>query len=185
MNAALGLLMVLVLALLAAGCAQREAVPEVVIEADRPDQETWNLAFDIDLDGVRRARLSAGYAARYARGDTTFARFEAPAPGGRVQVQLYDPEGRPSATVHAARIEFLEDRRLFVASGGVVVESVTQRRLEGERLLWDEAARELRSDGFVRITTPTERLQGYSLVADEALETYRLARITGQVEVYD
>jgi LPS export ABC transporter protein LptC len=167
------------------GCTERQPLPEGVLDADRPDQETWNVAFDIDIDGIRRARLEAGYAARYERGDSTFARFEPPAPGGRVQVQVYDPQGRLSATVEAARFDYLEDRRAFVATGDVVVQSVTQRRLEGERLIWDEGARELRSDGFVRITTPTERLQGYSLVADESLDTYRLARITGQVEVED
>ena len=39
----------------------------------------------------------------------------------------------------------------------------------------------VRTPGFVRIRTPKENVQGYNLVADEDLETYTLARVTGQV----
>lgn len=170
--------------LLIAGCAEREVPPEVADVAERPDQESWGVVFDIEMDGLQRASLSAAHMARFER-DTTFARFGPGDTGERVRVQVYDENGMHSATVEAGRLDHLEESRVFVARGDVVVESVTGRRLEGERLVWDEAAREIRSDGFVRITTPTERLQGYRLVADESLDTYRLARITGQVEIED
>jgi LPS export ABC transporter protein LptC len=174
------------LTLMLAACSEREPAPAQVEQADRPDQESWDVEFSIEVDGRPRARLAAPYVARFERADSTYARF---GPSGartdRVQVLVFDDSGALSATVEAERIDHYENTRTFVATGDVVVQSETGRRLESERLLWHEADRELRSDGFVRITTPSERLQGYRLVADESLDTYRLARITGQVEVED
>lgn len=168
-----------------AGCGERDVPPEVLAAADRPDQESWEVNLAIEVDGFRRARLEAPYVARFVRGDTTYARFGPGETVRRIRVYVFDEDGQPSATVESDHLEHLEDRRIFIAIGDVVVESESGRRLEGERLTWHEAAGEIRSDGFVRITTPTERIQGYQLVADESLDTYRLARITGQVEVED
>jgi LPS export ABC transporter protein LptC len=175
-----------------AACAERSAPALVQDEGERPDQESWGVDLAVEMGGVPRARIQAPYAARYERPDSTFARFR-DAPGasdtlaapGRVLAEVFDGDGARSATVEADRLDYYEDQRRFVAEGRVVVDARGDKRLEAERLTWDEAAAELRSDGFVRITTPTERLQGYRLVADESLDTYRLARITGQVEVED
>jgi LPS export ABC transporter protein LptC len=151
---------------------------------DRPDQETWDVSLSLSMDGRPRALVRAPYLARYERDDSTFTRFGPAAPGDttRVAVRVYD-EGRPTATVEADRLLYLDRDRRFVAEGRVVVETATGKTLRSEALTWDEADGSLRTDGFVRITTPTERLQGYRLVADEGLETYTLARITGQVTV--
>jgi LPS export ABC transporter protein LptC len=172
-------------AMLLAACAERETPADAAAAADRPDQETWDVDFDIEIDGQRRARLAAAYAARFERQDSTFARFGPGATTRRVRVVVFGEDGQRSATVEADHLDYLEEARKFVATGDVVVLSESGRRLEGERLIWDEAARQIRSDGFVSITTATEKLQGYRLVADESLDTYRLARITGQVEVDD
>jgi len=182
-----GALAALLAALLLGGCGEREGLPEGVALEERPAQESWGVALHIEMGGRPRAEVAAPYLARFDRPDSTFARF-GPAPGGppdRVRVQVYDEAGAPSATVEADRIYYYDEQRRFVAEGRVVVDAVNQRRLEAEQLTWHEAARELTSDGFVRITTPTERIQGTRLVADETLETYRLARISGEVQVED
>ena len=54
-------------------------------------------------------------------------------------------------------------------------------RLECEHLIWLEEKREVRTPGFVSIVTPTERVQGYGLVADEDLRTVQIGRFTAQV----
>ena len=170
---------------LLAGCArQDEPIPPGVAMEDRPDQETWDVALTLSMEGQPRAFVEAPYLARFERADSTFTRFGPAAPDDttRVEVRVYDA-GRPTATVEADRLLYLDERRRFVAEGRVVVETETGKTLRSEALTWDEADRRLRTDGFVRITTPTERLQGYRLVADEDLETYTLARITGQVTV--
>ena len=170
--------------LLIVGCVrQSDTIPPGVPLEDLPDQETWDVALSLSMDGQPRALVRAPYLARYERADSTFARFgPTDEDTSRVAVQVYDA-GQPTATVEADRLLYLDGERRFVAEGRVVVETETGKTLRSESLTWDEAERSLRTDGFVRITTPTEQLQGYRLVADEGLETYTLARITGQVTV--
>lgn len=166
------------------GCARpSDTIPPGVPLEDVPDQETWNVALSLAMDGQPRAFVRAPYLARYERADSTYARFGPTAEDtSRVAVQVYDA-GQPTATVAADRLLYFDSERRFLAEGRVVVETETGKTLRSETLTWDEAERSLRTDGFVRIITPTEQLQGYQLVADEGLETYTLARITGQVTV--
>lgn len=171
---------------LLAGCTRRtDAIPPDVVLEDLPDQETWDVALVLSLDGRRRALVRAPYLARYEHRDSTFARFGPAdaADSARVHVEVFDDAGAPSATVEADRLTYFDAERRFVAEGDVVVQTQTGKTLRSEELTWDEAARRLRTDGFVRITSPDEQIQGYRLDADEDLDTYALARITGQVRV--
>jgi len=171
---------------LLAGCTRRtDAIPPEVVLEDLPDQETWDATLALSMDGRRRALVHAPYLARFEHRDSTFARF-GPADGRdttRVHVEVFDEAGAPSATVDSDRLTYFDAERRFVAEGDVVVRTETGKTLRAEVLTWDEAARRLRTDGFVRITSPDEQIQGYRLDADENLDTYSLARITGQVRV--
>lgn len=174
-------------AIILVGCEQRYEQEVLAPEpGERPDQESWDVTVILEMDGKPRARLQAPYLARFEYADSTAAHFTMlPEDPRRVFVDVFDSEGQPSATVEANHIVYREEYRVFDATGDVIVVGRDQRRIEGEHMTWDEASAELRSKGFVRITTSTERLSGYDLVADESIETYTLARITGQVEVED
>ena len=173
---------------LLAGCTRRtDTIPPHVVLEDLPDQETWDVTLALSMEGQRRALVRAPYLARYEHRDSTFARF-GPADdrdSARVHVEVFDEGGAPSATVEADRLTYFDAERRFVAEGDVVVQTESGKTLRSEALTWDEAARRLRTDGFVRITSPDEQIQGYRLDADENLDTYSLARITGQVRVED
>lgn len=186
MNARLGRLALLAAAFLAACTARERDVlpPQEDLEA-LPDQETWDVDLALSFGGQPRARVQAPYLARFETPDSTFARF-GPAGAGdtaRVYVEVFDAEGAPSAHVRADRLVYYDQQRRFVAQGRVTVETPTGKTLRTEELVWDEAARQLRSDRFVQITAPEEHIEGYRLVASEDLDTYSLARITGQVTV--
>lgn len=175
-----------VAAFLLAGCARRgDTIPSDALLEETPAQETWDVTLALSMGDRPRALVRAPYLARFERADSTFARF-GPATQEdttRVEVEVFDEDGALSATVVSDRLLYFDDERRFVAEGRVVVQTETGKTLRSEQLTWDEARRSLRTDGFVRITTPDERLQGYRLVSDENLETYTLARITGQVTV--
>jgi len=66
-----------------------------------------------------------------------------------------------------------------------VVTTQSEKRLQSEHLTWDEADRKIRTNRFVRIVTPSERVEGYGLVADEDLDTYQIGRFTAQVTIED
>ena len=57
--------------------------------------------------------------------------------------------------------------------------------LKTEFLIWNELDRRVKTSGFVHITTPRENIQGYNLDADENLENYEIAQVTGQTIVND
>jgi len=76
---------------------------------------------------------------------------------------------------------YYDRRGQFDAFGDVLVVTQERKRLRSSFLTWDEADRKIRTNRFVRITTPSERVEGYGLVADENLDTYQIGRFTAQV----
>ena len=149
-------------------------------EAAGPTQESWDVTFAVTNDGLPRMVLEAGYMAEFVREDSTYLLLQAAetATPGRVVAYLFDAAGDSSATVTANRMRYYERDQRVEATGQVVVEAREGRRLEGEHLIWLEREREIRTPGFVRITTAREQIQGYDLEADESLETYTLYRVT-------
>lgn len=173
------------LVLLAAGCRRAAAPSEAdAPAAPAPDRENWDVRFRVSQDGAPRLVITAPYMAYYDHPDSAYTVVGADpaAPGGRVTVEVFE-DGAAAATVTADRLRFPEGSDAYTLTGGVRVDTPEGRHLETDTLVWFEGRREIETDGFVRITSPTERIQGYDLVADEDLERYTLARISGQVEI--
>ncbi|MEM6782738.1 MAG: LPS export ABC transporter periplasmic protein LptC [Bacteroidota bacterium] len=185
------LLGALVFVLLLGGCHREAATVPADLDLEaRPDQESWDATLLVTRDALPRARLAAPYLARYDQADSTYALFQPlPAderpPGDtvRVAVQLYDDDGAPSAFMTADQLRYYDRWQQFEAQGDVRVVTADEKRLFSEHLSWDEQSRRVTTDGFVRIVTPTEQIQGYRLNADESLDTYTIAQVTGLVEV--
>lgn len=186
----------ILMALVWLGC-QRQAAQERTMADVRaeeaPDEESWDVQFvvtQVTRDTARsqaRFAVEAGYLARYTRGDSTYTLLR-PAEDDTVRhvtVHLFDERGDSSAVLRADRIVYFQDEGRFIARGDVEVVSQEAERLETETLEWVEREQRVRTPGFVRITTPTEQIQGYQLEADEDLDSYRLAEITGRLEVED
>ena len=180
--------------MLAAACRRDEgSVPtmEQVHSQKAPTQESWDATFYVTEaqratgDTRRRLAIEAGYLARYELGDSTYTVMQGSEQGGgtRLKAYLFDAAGDTTATVTADRMVYYNEDRRFEARGDVVVVTDEGRRLESELLNWYEAEREVRTPGFATITTATEQIRGYELVADEDLESFSLARVTGQVLV--
>lgn len=156
------------------------------VAEDLPDQESWGAALQISDEGVPRVALSAPYLARYEWPDSTVVRLGPdPRSGGpgRVEVQLFDQEGSPTATVHADHLDYYERERRFAATGRVVVTTAGGRQLESERVAWSEIDRRMRAEGAFVFTSPAERIEGVGLVANEDLSRYSFRRARGELEV--
>jgi LPS export ABC transporter protein LptC len=151
-------------------------------------QESWEVHFSVAEGEQPRMAIAAGYMARIEEADSTYLLLRSDPAGDslqRVVALLFDEAGDSSAVVRADVLYYFEDERRFESRGNVVVDTFDDRRLETEHLVWDETDRKVRTPGFVRITTPKEHVQGFELEADENLEHYTLARVTGQVLVED
>lgn len=171
------------------GCHREQSVApsmDDVRSEVAPQQESWNVRYRVTETGMNavasrpRLDIQAGYMATYETEDSTYTLMLGDSLD-RVTAHFYDETGDTSSTVEANRLILHEDEDRFEARGNVVATTPDGKTLESEHLVWLEKEREVRTPGFVRITTPKERVEGYNLVADESLETYVLRRITGQV----
>ena len=182
------LIVVLLVLLGAVGCIRptsEAALTEAEVE-DLPDQESWNAALQLSERGDLRVMLSAPYLARYERADSTLVELGPDPLGelpGRVHVQLYGSEAQPTATVVSDRLAYDERTRVFTATGNVLVTTEGSRSLESQQVVWNEMDRRLRAAGSFTFTSPSERIQGVGLVANEDLSRYSFTRARGELEV--
>ncbi len=171
-----------------AGC-ERSTSPtaDASVPDEGPDQISWNARFALSEGGARRAEIIAGRMEHFMQGDSSYAVLQ-PHPDsaqGRVTAHLFTPEGDSSATLRADRLLYFEAEGRFEAFDRVVVTTPEGKRLNTEHLTWDEVDRKIRTPGFVRITTPSEYVEGTGLVAEEDLETYQLGRFSARVTLED
>ena len=172
------------------GCFESDVVPPTMdeIRAEQlPDQESWFATFDV-LNGANpRLQILADYIAKFEEPDSTYMILKGhpDSLNSRVTAFIFDEVGDSSATIVANNMIYYEEDRRFEAHGNVIVETVDQKKLETEFLVWLEVERKVQTEGFVRINTPTENIQGYDLKADEDLDNYQIARVTGKAVVED
>ncbi len=176
---------VLLAVLLFVSCSRtpREELPSDAFEPAQPDQESWGAVYRLQENGDPLLEIHAGYMARHETEDSTYTLMK---PGSdSVQVELYwfDDTGGRQGTMYGDQVYYYEDEQRLVAEGNVLAVTRDSTRLETERLRWNRESERLRAPGFARIITEDERIQGYDLTADEGLENYSLARVTGQVRV--
>lgn len=196
-RAARGLAGTVAAALLLAGCGERAAPPPTMdeVRSERaPVHESWDVTLYISetatLTGTSEPRLliEAGYMAAFEEPDSSYTLLKTDSTAAErstVTAHLFDAAGDTSATVTAREMIYRQDRETIQARGSVRVRTPEGRHLETEVLLWDGREKRVRAPGFARITTPTEEMQGYQLDADEDLDNYTLARVTGKVVLED
>jgi len=187
-RAAAGAGALLVLCMLLVNCEHRARGPQTVADTTTgpvPRQVSYDAVFRLTRGEDPRSTMRAQVMKRFETEDSTYTLLESPSDTTRVRIFVFDQEGDSSATITANRVYLYNEEDRFEAYGNVVVNAKDDRTLWSEHLTWNEADRKIRTRRFVRIHTPTERVQGTGLVADEDLETYSIGRFTAQVEVDD
>ena len=173
-----------------AGCFQSDVIPptmEEIRSEQFPDQESWFATFSVLNGADPRLQIHADYIAKFEKTDSSYMvlRGHPDSLLSRVTAHIFDELGDSSATIWANNMVYYEDDRRFEAHGNVIVNTTDLKKLHTEFLVWLEVERKIQTDGFVHINTPTENIQGYDLIADEDLENYQIARVTGQAVVDD
>lgn len=187
-RAAFGAGALLVLCMLLVNCEHQARGPQAVADTTTgpvPRQVSYDAVFRLTRGENPRSTMHAQVMKRFETEDSTYTLLESPSDTARVRIFVFDAEGDSSATITANRVYLYNQEDRFEAYGNVVVHAKDDRTLWSEHLTWNEADRKIRTRRFVRIHTPTERVQGTGLVADEDLETYSIGRFTAQVEVDD
>jgi LPS export ABC transporter protein LptC len=168
----------LVLIALSAACGDKMRPPlQDKFGADRvPDQESWNSTVVFSESGLLRAELLAGHIRMYR--DTRETLLDS-----GIVVDFYDRQQQHTSRLTARRGRVDDETKNLEAFDDVIFTSDNGTVVETEYIFWDNAARIVRGDRFVTITSPTERLQGYGFEADQDLKNYTVfGTVSGEAE---
>lgn len=101
-----------------------------------------------------------------------------------LQIETFE-EGEGTAMIRAGYGERNESNFMFSMNQGVVMLNQKEEKMESENLLWNEKKATITIDGKVKVTTPTDIIEGYGLVADDKFQNYSLGKVSGVVHVED
>ena len=168
------------------GCTRTDPGPIANSESDPAPiaQESWDVKLQISEEGVIRLALEAAHMIRYEDPDSVYTLFEKGTDAsGRVVASFFDTLGVETGTLIAENVLFNEVEHKMIATGDVLLESAHGRKLESERLLWDQDSGTIEAPGFVSLTTEDQNIRGYELDAREDLSTWTIKRPTGTVRI--
>lgn len=183
-RAALNIIVLPAVLLLLAGlaaCSEEKIKPPVTDfpgGGTLPDQESWNSTVTFSDSGLVRALLQATHISMYEDRRQTLL-------DSGLTVDFYSGEGKHTSRLTARRGRVNDATRDLEAFEHVVFVSDSGTIVETEYLFWDNAQRKVRSDKFVTVTSPKERLQGYGFEADQGLKNYQIFRVSGQAELVE
>lgn len=143
-----------------------------------PDQESWNSRITFSDSGIVKAIVHATHIRLYEEKKETLL-------DSGIVVDFFNASGQHSSKLTADRgrvhdvtkdLEAYDNIRFVSDSGTVVVT---------DYLFWDNDQKKVRSDKFVTVTSPKERLQGYGFEADQNLKNYVIYRVSGRAELVE
>jgi LPS export ABC transporter protein LptC len=142
-----------------AACEESGAKPTTTLQAtDSADQVLEGFSHYVTREGVRRSRVDADTAYFYESTQITDLR--------RIKVVFYDIKGTESSTLTAQRGTYHWQDGSMESNGHVVVVTPDGRRLQTERLRYDNAVNSISTDQHFTFDRGTEHLEGNSFKSD-------------------
>ncbi|HAD95750.1 MAG TPA: LPS export ABC transporter periplasmic protein LptC [Cryomorphaceae bacterium] len=102
-----------------------------------------------------------------------------------IKVRFFDAYGQEDSRLKANYAIHYSNKRLWHATGDVVVVNKKGEQLNTEELYWDEKKETIYSEVFVKITTDEEIIMGEGFEADQNFTNYTLSKVTGQITIED
>lgn len=99
-----------------------------------------------------------------------------------LQIELYQGD-QMTAVIQCGYGERDDITKIIQASKGVTIVNYKKEKMESEELTWNEATAEIKVEGKVKVTTPTDIIEGYGLVSDDRFNNYKMSKITGILKV--
>lgn len=168
-----------------AGCEKEQnTLPPNLEELRRsePLTESYGVDYIYSEKGTRMARIRAPRAFEEYVGEKEGTRMVF---NRGVNLVFYDSSGRKQSSLRADSANHYRNQGYAEAFGNVVLVNANQEKLETEKLYWYAREEKLRTDAFVKITSPDEVIYGDSLEANLNLSEYVIYKIRGQLQVED
>ena len=162
------------LALALLGCDEKKTIgPTLVYKG--PVMETTNVLTLVSDSAKLQIRLTAPLEQVYENSDRIYAKG--------VTVTFYSKDGKSVVNTLSARYGKLEQtKNLYTMRGDVQVTNVPeQQKLFTEELFFDRGKQVIytKPEMFVKVVTPTERLTGTGLKANQSFSSYRITHPEG------
>lgn len=100
-----------------------------------------------------------------------------------VYVTFFDEQENISATMKANYGVRYDRSKRMEAKYAVEVVNRDGVKLETEKLVWDEYARKIHTDAFVKITTDKEIIMGEGMESNQDFTKYELKKVTGIIQL--
>lgn len=155
-------------------------VQELTRENNLPMDVQEDLVLQYSDSSFVRLQLEAPVAESYPQFEEPERRF----PSG-IEVYFFDAQGRKETSLKANHAVNYMNKRMWHATGDVVVVNKKGEQLNTEELFWDERKEKIYSDVFVKITTPKEIIMGEGFEADQDFDNYVINKVTGQIAIDD
>lgn len=98
-----------------------------------------------------------------------------------VDIITYYWNGKEDTHLHANFGHWYESKQKIIGRNGVLITNSEGGKLETDSLIYDQRLKKIYSDAPVKITTPTEIIQGVGFVANENFTQYQIKNITGTI----
>jgi LPS export ABC transporter protein LptC len=156
------------------GCEEK-GTPSVVqlSSTDIPSQESWNSTVTFTDSARTKAVLWAGHIVVFSVQRTTLL-------SDSIHVDFFNEREEHTSLLTARRGKVNDQTQDFEANENVVVISDSGTTLRTERLFWTNATRQIHTDAFVDIVSPSEHIMGTGMVSDQGLKNYKIFRVSGQ-----
>jgi LPS export ABC transporter protein LptC len=142
---------------------------------NQPDQVSQNVRVAFNDSSYKKAVLVADKTRIYTSNAETFL-------DGHLKVEFFSKETGLRASVLTADSARIDDKTKNMHSWGhvLVIADSSNTRLESEELNWDQATKKFFSQKFVKITSPTELIQGSGFESDQNLKNYKIYKSSGE-----
>lgn len=151
-------------------------VKELTKSNEFPMEVQENLVLTYSDSSYTRMELKADLAENYPQLEEPKLVFSK-----GIEVRFFDAYGQEDSRLRADHAIQYPEKRMWVATGDVVVLNKKGERLNTEKLYWDEKEEKIWSDVQSKITTGKEQIWGEYFEADQNFTEYKIENITGEV----
>jgi len=172
-------LLLLLLLIIISSCDEGKVIPKKKNISHNLETQPDQISYNTEVFFVDSAFTKAILKAKRAR--VYQARYETLLDGG-INVQFFKRHSIKKVSYLTADSARIDDRTKNMLAGGhvIVISDSTSTKLETSLLEWDNATQKLYSTEFVRVTSPSETIQGYGFESDQSLSNYKIFRVSGE-----
>jgi LPS export ABC transporter protein LptC len=152
-------------------------ISAVTKKDNAPLEKIENLQTIYSDSGIVKVKVTAPVLNKYVQPNTITE-----LPKG-INIDFYNEDFKVVSKLKAKYAIHFEKQKQWIAKNDVVVVNEKNEQLNTEKLIWDEKTGTIRSDQFVKITTPEEIIMGQGFEADQNFNQYRIFKVTGTITV--